>query len=103
MKTQAILQYNAFVDKYPGAVILMQMGDFFEGFNESAKTLNKVLGLTITQRSETPMAGLPYHSIEPYIGKLVLAGYKVVIIENTDKKPDGTIIRDVVRIESACQ
>ncbi len=99
METPAIKQYKKFETQCPDSVILMQMGDFFEAFGNSAKILNLVCGLTLTTtRCNVQMAGSPYHSIETYIIKLVQAGHKVVVVKDTNKKPDGTIKRDIVRI-----
>jgi DNA mismatch repair protein MutS len=96
--SKAIEQYNVFQKQYPNAVILMQMGDFFEAFGDGAKTLHEVCGLTITNGRGVPMAGVPYWSIDSYIAKIVKAGYKTVLVENTNKEADGTITRDIIRI-----
>jgi len=80
------------------------MGDFYETFFEDAKTIARELEITLTSRgkdeSKAPLAGIPYHAIEPYIAKLVKKGYKVGIVEQTEdpKYAKGLVKRDLIRI-----
>ncbi len=94
----AVKQAKHFKTKYPDTIMLMKMGDFYEAFGDDAKVLNEVCGLTITCRGETLMAGLPYHSLESYLTKLVKAGHKVGVCEQINKPTDKIIKRDVVRL-----
>ncbi len=98
MESLAVKQRNHFKAKYPNSIILMKMGDFYEGFDDDAVVLNEVLGLTVCHRSGVKMAGLPWHSLDSYIGKIVRAGYPVAICEPVEKPTDTVIKRDIVRI-----
>jgi DNA mismatch repair protein MutS len=62
----------------PGnTLLLFRLGDFYELFNEDARIGSKILGITLTKRHDTPMAGIPHHSAESYIARLIRAGYRV--------------------------
>ncbi|MBQ8911646.1 MAG: DNA mismatch repair protein MutS, partial [Clostridia bacterium] len=98
-------QYLEVKEQYPDALVFFRLGDFYEMFFEDAKTASKVLDLTLTGRDcglkeRAPMCGVPYHSADGYIGKLVNKGYKVVICEQMEdpKEAKGIVKRDVVRI-----
>ncbi|MEM7104154.1 MAG: DNA mismatch repair protein MutS [Bacteroidota bacterium] len=86
-------QYFAVKAKYPDAILLFRVGDFYETFGEDAKTASAVLGITLTSRNnggdQTPLAGVPYHSLDMYLPRLVKAGYRVAICEQLEK-PDKT-------------
>ena len=70
-------QYREFREKLPaGTILLFRLGDFYEVFGEDAVVASKVLGLTLTKRHETPMAGLPYHAAPAYVNRLLAAGWK---------------------------
>ncbi len=77
----------------PDAILFFRLGDFYETFWEDAKIASKVLDLVLTSKNKTsenpiPMAGIPHHSAEKYITKLVQNGYKVAIAEQmTDPIP----------------
>jgi DNA mismatch repair protein MutS len=84
------------------------MGDFYEMFNEDAKIASKVLGLTLTSRNHggtdnTPLAGFPFHALERYANRLVKAGYKIAICEQTEdpKLAKGIVKRDIVEVITA--
>src|SRR3989339_520442 len=85
-------------------IILFRMGDFYETFFEDAKTVARELEITLTSRGKgefkAPLAGLPYHALDPYLAKLVKKGYKVGIVEQIEdpKKAKGLVKRDLVRI-----
>ncbi len=85
-------------------IVLFRMGDFYETFFEDAKTISRELEITLTSRgkgeTKAPLAGIPYHSIDPYIAKLVKKGYKVAMVEQTEdpKLAKGLVKRDLVRI-----
>ncbi|NQT18511.1 MAG: DNA mismatch repair protein MutS, partial [Planctomycetes bacterium] len=82
-------QFLLVKEKHKDAIVLFRAGDFYETFYEDAETASKVLGITLTSRDRgsenpVPMAGVPYHSIDPYIRKLIRAGYKVAICEQME-------------------
>ena len=89
---------------YEGAILFFRMGDFYEMFHDDAKTASKVLGLTLTSRAKgdkaIPMAGFPHHAVEPYLQRMIRAGYKVAICEQVQDPAEakGLVDRDVVRI-----
>ncbi|HLV32646.1 MAG TPA: DNA mismatch repair protein MutS [Chitinispirillaceae bacterium] len=106
--TPLMRQYNEIKARNPGTVLLYRMGDFYELFNEDAKIASKVLGLTLTSRNHggaenTPLAGFPFHALERYANRLVKAGYKIAICEQTEdpKLAKGIVKRDVVEIITA--
>ncbi len=80
-------------------MLLFRLGDFYEMFEEDAERGSKVLGITLTKRHETLMAGIPYHAGDAYIEKILKAGYKVAICEQTETAKAGKLVnRAVVRI-----
>jgi len=92
-------QYNAIKVKYPGALLLFRVGDFYETFGEDAVEAAGILGIVLTKRgngsaSETALAGFPHHSLETYLPKLVRAGKRVAICDQLeDPKQAKTIVR----------
>ena len=92
-------QYNAIKKKYPDAMLLFRVGDFYETFGEDAKKAAGVLGITLTKRgagsdSETALAGFPHHSLNTYLPKLVKAGMRVAICDQLeDPKMTKTIVK----------
>ena len=102
-------QYQALKAKYADCLLFFRLGDFYEMFDEDAKTAVRELDLTLTTRDrgkppeeQTPMCGVPYHSAEAYIGRLIAKGYKVAICEQMEDPAlaKGLVTRDVVRIIS---
>ncbi len=87
--TPLMQQYNAVKAKYPDAILLFRVGDFYETFGEDAITASSVLGITLTARNnggdQTPLAGVPYHSLDTYLPRLVKAGYRVALCEQLEK------------------
>jgi DNA mismatch repair protein MutS len=84
--TPAMRQFMEFKQKYPDAILFFRMGDFYETFYEDAETCSRVLGLVLTSRNKNsespiPLAGLPYHALDGYLKKMLLAGYKVAVCE----------------------
>ena len=79
------------------AILFFRMGDFYEAFYEDAILISKELDLTLTRRQEIPMAGVPYHTCEAYIDKLVGKGFRVAVAEQTEdrKQPKGMVQREV--------
>src|SRR5437016_8021509 len=88
----AMRQYQQFKAQYPNYVLFFRMGDFYEMFWEDARLCHKVLGVTLTSRSRggpeaadaIPMAGVPFHSVDGYLRKMIAAGYKVAICEQME-------------------
>ena len=74
-------QYREAKEKHPNMMLLFRIGDFYELFDEDATTAAKLIGLTVTKRGETPMAGFPHHQLENYLHKLLKEGQRVAICE----------------------
>ncbi len=96
-ETPMMKQYNSFKNKYPGALLLMRVGDFYETFGEDAVVASKILGITLTKRhngaaSEIELAGFPYHSLETYLPKLVRAGQRVAICDQLENPAETKTI-----------
>jgi len=85
-----------------GAILFFRLGDFYEAFEEDARVVAKELELTLTQRQEVPMCGIPWHASDSYIERLVARGYRVAIAEQVEdpKKAKGLVSRKLVRIVS---
>merc|ERR1711879_1039099 len=88
-QTPLMAQYYKVKEQNPDTVLLFRVGDFFETFEDDAKTASKVLGITLTKRSngaagDTPLAGFPHHAIDTYLPKLVRAGYRVAVCEQVE-------------------
>jgi DNA mismatch repair protein MutS len=97
--TPLMKQYNAIKVKYPDAMLLFRVGDFYETFGDDAKKAAEVLSITLTKRgagsdSETALAGFPHHSLNTYLPKLVKAGMRVAICDQLeDPKMTKTIVK----------
>jgi DNA mismatch repair protein MutS len=92
-------QYNAIKAKYPGALLLFRVGDFYETFGQDAIAASKVLDIVLTKRgngsaSETALAGFPHHSLDTYLPKLVRAGHRVAIC---DQLEDPRFVKGIVK------
>lgn len=105
--TPMMRQYLEMKERNKDCLLFFRLGDFYEMFNEDAKLAAKELDLTLTTRDrgkekadQTPMCGVPYHSAEAYIARLVAKGYKVAICEQTEDPATakGLVDRDIVRI-----
>ena len=105
--TPMMRQYLEMKDKYPGMILFFRLGDFYEMFNEDARLVSKELDLTLTTRDRnkppeerTPMCGVPYHSCDSYIARLIAKGYKVAICEQTEDPATakGLVDRDIIRV-----
>ena len=87
-------QYREFREKLPaGTILLFRLGDFYEVFGEDAEVASRVLGLTLTKRHETPMAGLPHHAAPAYVNRLLAAGWKVAICDQLEAPVAGKLVR----------
>ncbi|MBQ5905184.1 MAG: DNA mismatch repair protein MutS [Clostridia bacterium] len=103
--TPMMAQYFEIKKDYPDTILFFRLGDFYEMFFDDAKTASSVLELTLTGRAcgqgeKAPMCGVPFHSAEGYIAKLVQSGYKVAICEQVEDPATakGLVKRDVTRI-----
>ena len=106
-ETPVMRQFRDAKASHPDSIMLFRMGDFYETFDEDAIIASKILGITLTKRSNgaaasVPLAGFPYHSLEQYLHKLLKAGYRVAICEQVEdpKKAKGIVKRDVVEVLS---
>ena len=104
-QTPLMAQYFKIKEANPDTILLFRVGDFFETFEEDAKTASKVLGITLTKRAngaaeDVPLAGFPHHAIDTYLPKLVRAGYRVAVCEQTEnpKFAKGIVKREVVEV-----
>jgi len=103
--TPMMERYLAVKSENPGALLLFRMGDFYELFHEDAETAAKLLGLTLTSRDKgspnpVPMAGFPYHALQPQLQKLIKAGLRVAICEQVEdpKTAKGMVRREVTQV-----
>jgi len=102
--TPMMKQYVETKKQYPEGILLFRAGDFYEMFFDDAKEASSILNITLTKRgkgaTEAPLAGIPYHSIDPYIAKLIKSGKKVVICDQIEnpKFAKGLVKRAVTRI-----
>jgi len=104
-QTPLMAQYYKIKEQNPDTILLFRVGDFFETFDEDAKTASKVLGITLTKRSngaaeDVPLAGFPFHAIDNYLPKLVRAGYRVAVCEQVEnpKFAKGIVKREVIEV-----
>ena len=112
-------QYYEIKQQYQDCLLFFRLGDFYEMFDDDARLASKLLDLALTTRDRsvenpderTPMCGIPYHSAETYIARLIAKGYKVAICEQTEDPAlaKGLVKRDIIRvitpgtvIDSAC-
>jgi DNA mismatch repair protein MutS len=104
MTTPMRRQYLRIKKRYPETIVLFRLGDFYETFDEDAKVVAQVCDIVLTSRpvgknQRVPLAGVPYHSVEGYIAKLIQAGHKVAIVEQVgDVEAKGLVDREVVRV-----
>lgn len=105
VNTPMIRQYLKIKKRYPDAILFFRLGDFYEMFFEDAHIASKILGITLTSRNKSekgriPMCGVPYHSSEHYVSKLLKHGYKVAICEQVEdpKLAKGIVERRVVKV-----
>ncbi|MQF65419.1 DNA mismatch repair protein MutS [SAR202 cluster bacterium AC-409-J13_OGT_754m] len=98
-------QYLSIKQRYPDTILMFRLGDFYETFDDDAKIASETLNIVLTSRTmgkgvKVPMAGIPSHSLEPYLGRLMNHGYKVAICEQLSDPTTskGLVERDVVRV-----
>ena len=82
--TPLMKQYNSVKSKYPDAILLFRVGDFYETFESDAVKASEILGITLTKRAGAPLAGIPYHALDNYLPRLVRAGQRVAICEQLE-------------------
>ncbi|MGZ3900720.1 MAG: DNA mismatch repair protein MutS [Bacteroidia bacterium] len=98
-ETPLMKQYNGIKAKYPDAILLFRVGDFYETFGEDAVKASKILGIILTRRANgaathIELAGFPHHSLDSYLPKLVRAGYRVAIC---DQLEDPKMVKGIVK------
>jgi DNA mismatch repair protein MutS len=105
VETPLMKQYNAIKAKYPGALLLFRVGDFYETFGADAVIASKVLDIVLTRRangaaSEIELAGFPHHALEAYLPRLVRAGHRVAICDQLEdpKFAKGVVKRGVTEL-----
>lgn len=98
-------QYLRIKRKYPQAIVLFRLGDFYETFDEDARIASRELEIVLTSRemgkgNKVPLAGIPYHALDNYLARLINRGYKVAICEQVTKPGEtkGLVEREVVRL-----
>jgi DNA mismatch repair protein MutS len=100
VSTPMMRQYAEVKRRFPDYLLLFRLGDFYELFFEDAEVGARLLGITLTARQGMPMAGIPHHAAEGYIGKLVAAGRKIALCDQMEAPGRGKKLlrRDVVRV-----
>ena len=105
--TPMMRQYQELKDQNPDTILFFRLGDFYEMFSDDARLVSGELDLTLTTRDrnkpeseQIPMCGVPYHSCEAYIARLIAKGYKVAICEQTEDPSlaKGLVKRDIIRV-----
>ena len=104
-ETPLMIQHNAIKARYPDAILLFRVGDFYETFGQDAITTSAVLGITLTRRNNgnsasSELAGFPHHALDTYLHKLVKAGYRVAICDQLEdpKYAKGIVKRGVTEL-----
>lgn len=97
-QTPLMIQYNAIKVDYPEALVFFQVGDFYELFFDDAKKAAHFLGITLTKRGkengqDIPLCGVPVHTVKHYLGKLIKAGFSVVICDQLESPTPGTLVK----------
>lgn len=106
LQTPMMRQYLEIKSQNPDTILFFRMGDFYEMFLEDAVVASKILDITLTSRNkggggdEIPFCGVPYHSAQPYIARLIEAGHRVAVCEQVEdpKQAKGIVRRDVVKV-----
>ncbi|MCS3703344.1 DNA mismatch repair protein MutS [Salinibacter ruber] len=105
-RTPLMRQYYKIKERHPKAILLFRMGDFYESFDDDAKTVSRLLGITLTERNngdadDVPMAGFPHHALDSHLPKLIRSGLRVAICEQVEDADDSSgkvVDRDVVEV-----
>src|SRR5947209_13946516 len=103
IETPLMQQHKAIKQKYPDAILLFRVGDFYETFGSDAIIASQVLGITLTKRNgaaSSELAGFPHHALDTYLHKLVKAGYRVAICDQLEdpKQAKGIVKRGVTEL-----
>ena len=105
MSTPARRQYLRIKAEHPDDILLFRMGDFYETFDEDAEVVARDLEIALTSREfgkgeRVPLAGIPYHALETYLGRLIRCGHRVALCEQTSdpSTSKGLVDREVVRV-----
>jgi DNA mismatch repair protein MutS len=102
--TPAQQQYADLKRQHSDAILFFRLGDFYETFHEDAQIAHRELDITLTAKNKSaphpiPMAGVPHHSLEKYVQRLVDSGYKVAIADQVGEVTPGKVVdREVVRV-----
>src|SRR3979490_1989549 len=103
--TPLMRQYHSIKTRYPHALVLFRLGDFYELFYEDAIAASRELQITLTSRNRErgepiPMCGVPYHAAETYIGRLLRSAFKVAVCDKMEAASPGKrlVPREVVRV-----
>jgi DNA mismatch repair protein MutS len=103
--TPMLKQYREIKARYPDALVLYRLGDFYELFEADAEQVSRQLGLTLTTRRfsksvRLPMCGIPHHRLTSYVARLIARGHKIAIVEQMEdaRRAKGLVKRDVVRV-----
>ena len=104
--TPLMEQYEGVKARYPGHLVLFRVGDFYESFGDDAKLLSRELEIVLTARApdstgdRIPMAGVPHHAVDGYLGRLVQKGYRVAVCDQVEdpKLAKGLVRREVTRV-----
>ena len=104
-ETPARRQYLSIKEQHPEALLLFQMGDFFETFDEDARVLARAVHVTLTSREfgrsgRVPMAGVPIHALKHYVRRLLSRGHRVAICEQVSEAGHGLVDRQVTKVLS---
>jgi DNA mismatch repair protein MutS len=97
-------QYLRIKKQFPDVIVMFRLGDFYESFDDDAKKVAEACNIVLTGRDmgtgqRVPLAGVPYHAVETYLARLIAAGHKVAIVEQTSDEPSqGLMTREVVRV-----
>jgi len=98
-------QYLSMKAAHPDCILFFRLGDFYETFDDDAKVVARVCDVVLTSRpvgndQRVPLAGVPYHSVDGYIARLVEAGYRVAVAEQMSEPGKGLVEREVTRVIS---
>ena len=97
-QTPLMVQYRSIKERFADSILFFRLGDFYEMFDKDAREVSSLLDLTLTQRAGVPMCGVPYHSASSYISRLLAAGKKVAICEQTPQPGKALMSRDVEEV-----
>src|SRR5581483_4344195 len=104
-RTPMLRQYFATKERYPGSLLAMRVGDFYEFYGEDAETAARALEITLTGREDgengrIPMAGVPFHAVEKYLARLIKQGFRVALCDQVEdpKLAKGLVKREVTKV-----